>query len=416
MLVETPRVDIRPETTEMTVLAGGSAEQQINLVNLTVLPDEFELRVEELPESWYSFSHNRVNLFPNWSDAIKLKIEVSAKVQPNIYTGRVVAVSRTQPNLRTEFPLTIRVLAPLKVDVRLDPRRNSGFKADYNLILRNRSQCDGLMTLSLADNEFCLPHFSQTQVRLAAGKTQTVTLRVGLRPKTPPDQQTLAQNFQVRVQPQWYMNQGIVTTPDATIEGSYTHTSRWGFLGRHPKLITFLVVLLILILIFRLLVWLISTLLLGAMDGNVHFAGQAVTPLRVEQNDFDNTIKSDSPLGAINAQLSAEVEFDETAAWPVVIKLHVFSLPPMTMDGKIIVQNNQLVFVPRDKGQPGSFPWLFMPPTDVVKHLNDKFQAWLNTQSNRPQLQCTRVEGNTLYINLTSGGTSSSSSGQCLPQ
>lgn len=408
MLVETPRVDIRPETTEMTVLAGGSAEQQISLVNLTVLPDEFELRVEELPSSWYSFSSDRVNLFPNWSDAVKLKIDIAAKVQPNIYTGRILAVSRTQPNLRAEFPLTIRVLAPLRVDARLDPSHNSGHKADYNLILRNRSQTDSLLTLSLVNNEFCVPHFAKTQVRIPAGKSETVELNVGMRPKTPADQKSLPQDFTIKVQPQWFINQNMVTTPDVEVEGSYTHTSRWAFVTRHPKLVAFLVVLLIILLVFRLLVWLISTILLSAMDGNIHYTTPPVSPLRVEQNSFNAAILQDSPLAVINGQLFAEVEFNELEEWPVTIKLHFFSLPPFTMKGKVVVVNGQLKFVPQDKGQPGSFPWLFMPPTDVVDHINGKLQSWLNSQSNRPSLDCARVEGNTLYINLTSSGASSS--------
>lgn len=406
MLLETPKVDLRPQTTQMTVLAGGSAEQLINVINMTVLPDDFDIRMEGLPEGWYSFDRTSVNLFPNWSDAVKLRLDLSVKVRPNLYVGRVTVASRSQPMLRSEFRLEIKVLAPLKFDARLDPTKAKGYKADYGLIIRNRSMCDGLMTLQLINNEFCEAHFAQEQVRVPAGQSEVVKMQVTLRPKVPDDQARVPQSFEVQIQPQWLVEQQTVTTPAELLEGEYLHTSRWDFILRNPKLFIILGIFLAIALLWSILIVpAIRTFLLTKIDVYPAYQGTSLGQIRVEQNEFSQAINNNNPFGLVAA---VKIEFEEKPIQEqlekgaeVKIYLIYTRFMPLTIhtDGYIKIVNGKMTFTPKNKGEDTSFPWFFMPPKEVINKFNTKIYNWLNTQPAKPRLTGSpHIEGNTLYL------------------
>jgi|GEM_PF-1976091 len=406
VMSDTPRVEIAAQTTTMIVLAGESAEQELTLVNLTPLPDDFELSVEGLPSGWYSFSRDSVNLFPNWSDTVRFKIIISPKVRPNQYIGKIVVTSKTQPNVRGEFRVEIEVLSPLKVQARLDPRKASGHKANYKLILRNRSMTEGVMNLQLTrESPWCVGEFFPPQIRLLAGKNEEVRLTVRLNNKTPSDQKVQTQNFEVQILPTWLVGQTPVNSPSVLIDGEYIPQSRWVFIQRHPFFTIFGTLFVILVVVWQLFLFnnIQSGLLL--VTERVDYKGR-VDPragIRVEQNAFSRTAQAANPLNSI---VPVEVRFIEptqkTEIWLRFLWIDA------TMSGVIDVDSvtGNLFFKPDNPNQASTFPWFFAPPDRMVnENLNKKLKDWLKNrqqtgQSVNLRATDTYIEGNTLFIRV----------------
>jgi uncharacterized membrane protein len=389
-------IQVTLETDRMSVVAGSADEQQIKLMNMTSLPDDFDLAIEGLPANWYSFSAASLNLFPNWMESIQLKIELSPKVRPNSYTGKLIVTSRNQPGVRTEARLTVEVLAPLKVEARVQPNKAKGFKASYDLILRNRSMSEGLMTLELSpETQFCQATFQPPQVLLPAGQSKIVKMKVNLRPKTPGEQAQQIQPFEVAIKPQWRIGPEIVNTPEVTAGAEYIHESRWAFIGRHPWLFGLATLLLIVILLWS---WLIlpaiRTGLISSVD-RFDFSGAAGKSIRVEQSDFTGKVQSQVPL--IGSFVQLEVRFTEQDQKATVYMRSFFLSADLKGSLQINPKGN-LIFVADKPGQPTSFPWTFAPPTQVVDKINTRLRTWLGPQN--LGMDKAEIEGNTLFIRL----------------
>lgn len=401
---EVARVQITLEKPHMTIVAGDSASQQIFMMNLTSLPDNFQLTIEGLPENWFSFANATLNLFPNWNEHTEVTINISDKVKPDLYRGRIVASALAQAGIKAVMPIEIEVLAPLVVQARLQPQRGKGFKADYELLLRNRSMSEGLMTLQwAASNEFSVAQFTPPQVMIAPGQMQTIKLQVQLRKKTPSDQARQAQPFHVLVQPQWTVAQQPVVTAPVTVEGEYNHQSRWVFIQRHPVLFTFLSILLAVVLLWNLVVlqFIQNTLLLITTD-KVVYSQVASKVIMVDQRGFNQQITQANPL---SVPFPTDVRFIELpqkdSKGVVEVRIQAFVLT-RTLQGTMQVNqlSGDLVFVASNPQQLKSFPWLFLPPDKVVEKLNIKLKAWLKKQNPPQRLDDVYIEGNTLFLKI----------------
>ncbi len=394
-MLDLSTIELRPETPSITVLAGESTSQRISLFNFSSMPDNFDLTMEGLPTSWFNFSSTNLSLFPNWSEAVTLTIEIPVKVRPNQYYGRIVATSRSQAGIRTVFELQIDVLAPLKAEARLQPRRANGFKASYNLIVRNRSQCEGIMTMQLSDaNPYCQAQFSPSVVRLGPGRSMIVPLKVQLRHKTPQDQAMQAQDFEIQVQPQWVVNGQLVDTTDLLVEGQYVSKSRWSFIGRHPRIFVALLGFLLLALLIWAFVLPSFNGLVGLVVGQINFPETNPRLIQIEQNALNERVKNN--LGGLKSFTTVEIGFDENPQQNVNIKVTNVS-PESNLDGRLYIDQNGNIAL-ENKRKTGIL-WFFVPSEQIMVALNTPFRAERLKKNLKPEKLY--VEGNTLYIKLT---------------
>lgn len=399
------RVQVQLGMPRMTIVAGESAEQKITLTNLTNLPDDFKLSVEGLPTGWFSFSRDSVNMFPNWSEAVDFKVTISTKVRPDQYVGRLIAYSLTQPAVRTEVRLEILVLAQLKVEARLQPHRAKGYRANYELFIRNRSQCQGLLSLQMSPGtEFCVGQFVPSQVAIPAGQGATVKVAVQLKPKTPAEQAQQQQPFEILVQPEFMVENTPIKTAELLVEGQYIHESRWAIIGRYPRLFVGLAVLLVVVLLWNLIIWSINSTVLELIDRQFkpRDSVAARSPLRYEQAAYTQVIQTRyNPFKDM-----AEVKvffYEETPTDKQVVKLQItlFGLFLNELEGKLSVNDNgELVFKSIKEGQTNSFPWTFAPPDQIVARLNKDLRIWLSRPGSNKRLDKPIIEGNTLYLTL----------------
>jgi hypothetical protein len=398
MTVETSRLELRLDTPKMTVLAGDSTQQTLSLVNMTALPDNFDLSIEGLPAGWYSFSNPNVNLFPNWSGAVGFKVEISPKIRPNVYTGKIIATSRSQPGVNTKIEIQIEVLAPLKLEARLQPRRASGYQANYNLILRNRSTCEGELSLQLSQaNPYCLAQFNPPRLRIGPRQSQNAKLKVRLASKTPKDQAAQLQTFEIQVLSSWYVNQQLVNMPPLLVEGEYQSQSRWMFVKRHPLLFGLVFGLLALVIIWFVLQLLISNAVVAVADQTPQTVPPAVTSLRYEQKEFTDKLQSYIPLVIF---VRPKVEFSEQSndVGVTTVSFNFLSFN-LSLKGQVKVDPAKgLVFVAENRSKLSQFPWNFLPVDRVVAALGKRIGGAAKTQN--LALDRAEVEGNTLFIRL----------------
>ncbi|MEI7555272.1 hypothetical protein [Candidatus Chlorohelix sp.] len=400
------RLELKPQTTRMTVLAGANAEQIIKLSNQTGLIDDFDFSLVGLPTSWFSFSRETLKLLPNWEESITFKIEVSANVRPNLYSGKIVTTARSQPGIRTELLIEVDVLAPLKVDARLQPHRSKGFKANYTLLLRNRSMSPGKMSLQLTDSyQYCVARFSPPQIEVMPGTSQAIKVQVQLKPKTPRDEAQQPQQFEIMVEPNWTVAGAPVITEGITVEGEYIHQSRWSFITRHPLLSLFCFLFLLIAILWSFLILPAIQELFILNADRINLNDQPRSPLRIEQKSFSDRLQNDiNPLAAFTR---ISVTFSE-AEQKVKITLWGMGIVSADMTGKVEVdqKTGSLFFTADDKNQPDSFPWFLIPmdrkstTNKVMNKINQKLKNWLiNTQQRVSKVE---IEGGTLYLTLRS--------------
>ncbi len=424
---DAPRLEVNAESTTMIVLAGESAEQDISIINLSTVPDDFDITMEGLPSGWFAFSKQSVNLFPNWSDTVRLRVTISPKVRPNQYIGRVVVTSRSQPNVKSEVRLEIEVLSPLKVQARVDPHKGRGFKANYRMILRNRSMTEGIMNYALtADNPWCVAEFNPPQIRIPAGRTEIVKVKIGLRRNTPVDQKLQTQTWEAAIQPTWLVGDAQVVSPAVLVDADYTHESRWGWFQRNPIKSILIALIIILVAAWQLLIFPSIQSGLLAITLRVDYTGPVRSFIRVEQGAFTRTSQAANPVNGIveigfkfkesptvkrdafGQRIASNDPNDLTDHGTVETELRWWFISVKT-EGKLRVDKDtaDLLYVPAEPDELNRFPWFFMPPDQLIKTpngrplktgLSDKIKDWLKPQ--RLRMVDTYIEGNTIYITV----------------
>lgn len=399
-------VEIKPATDRMIIVAGQIVEQEITIVNMTALPDNFDLVLEGLPQGWYSFSSPSVNLFPNWSESVKLRIEVSDKVRPRQYFGRITVTSRTQPGIRAEIRVGVEVLAPLKLDARLQPHIGRGFKARYNLQLRNRSMCDVQLSMGLFhEDEYRLPTIAVTlandQVRIPAGRTEIVKLKMQLAPKVPREEAYHLQRFSLYIKPKWFVGQATIDTEDQLVNGDYQFESRYILIQRHPWVVGSILAGILAIILWTVLILPAIQNGLLLITENINLQSTARRYLKVEKSSFSRTIQE--TYNPVRWLVEPEIEFLEAPQTvEVKIKGSLFPFPPVSIAGHIVVDPivGNVTFVAEDPEELKTFPWIFCPPDKVMQKINIKVRRWLANQNPRQQIVLAEIEGNTLFLRL----------------
>ena len=341
-------------------------------------------------------------MLPNWAETVTFKVEVPPKAKANHYSGQIAVTARSQLAIRAKAGLELEVLTPLELNAYLRPHRATGFKANYRLILRNRTVCNSFVTLGLDNsNPFCAAHFSSNRVNVMAGQAQVVRFQLRLQPKAPPDQAEQSQAFAVAIQPEWQVGGSSVLTPGTplSVAGEYIPQPRLAFTWakKHPRLFILLAILLAIALLWSfVIVPLVREGLLTGTAQKVVFQGPATNPLRFEQNSFNQTLQAAyNPLGPLAQMQLSFTEPHQTVA----IKLTSWFFST-TLMGHLSVSptSGDLVFQADDPKQLNTFPWFFLPPDQLAQRLSPKLKTWLARQSQR--LDKAEIEGNTLFLRL----------------
>ncbi len=399
--ISTP-VEIRLQNSAVTIVAGDTIEQELTIFNNTSQPDTFELSIAGLPAGWYSFLSNQIVIFPNQSSTVKLRLQVSAKVNPNIHAARIVVTAQGQPHAVAEARIEVNVLAPLKAEARLQPHRAKGYRANYALIVRNRSMCDGFFHLSLPpNNHFCQGTFLPAIVRIAPQKSATTRLKVQMRPNAPDDQAGQLQKFEVLVQPQWQVEQYTVNGEPLLVEGEYLPESRWNLLLRHPLLFGFVFAFLIFAILWSFLIFPFIRDTLVARTDQLITDQLLATPsnsIRLEQKSVSDDLQN--MVNPLNKFVNIKVDFQEQEQQRVTLTLEttIFSnrITLGSITGHIIPRNGNLTFESNKLNQQNEFPWFFFPPDRVVQRMSEKINAKLKGQGQ--QIEKAEIEGNTLFL------------------
>lgn len=381
----------------VTIIAGESVEQQFSLTNLTPTPGTFQFAVEGFPATWCHFMSLSSSLYTNQSDLITFRLEIPAKTRPERYFGYIVVSERNQSGLRTKAPIEIAVLAPLKLEAHLRPHRASGFKASYDLLLRNTSMCDTQVKLALLENNsYCQAEFTPGELVIPKGQRAISKIKVGLRSKTPEDIANQFQKFNIEIQPQWIINNTARATPATSITGEYKHNSRWAFVERNRRLLFLILLPFALWLAFLLIGFLARLWLIGTAELNANYTGVAASAIWVDQNRFTDKLQVHNPLSSVS---QVQVRFREPDQ-KVEINLKIWWFTSARLEGRLLVDSSKgnLIFQADDPNQPGSFPWFLLPPDELVQRLNIKLKRWLIPQ--RQRMFDSRIEGNTVFIRV----------------
>jgi hypothetical protein len=395
MVLERTRIEIYASAQKLTLVAGEEGSLALTFYNRTPLPDDFEFSVIGLPANWCTFSKASSNLMPNWKDEVNLVINLGAKVKPDIYHGAVVITAKNQPAVRAEVPVTVEVLAPLVLAHRLQPHRVKAYKANYELILRNRSMSECFVTMAMGtSNPFCEGKFNPPNIRVSPSQSVVVNLEVSLAGKVPKDQKEQIQSFEVELEPQWLVNGVLNPTPTETVEGEYLYNSPLSFFSRNAKLFINLFIILLLVILWFVLLPLIQ-------DGMATIATDKIQvpaplPARVlfiEQKTVSDGVQNNNPLGAF---LKLEVRFNEQTQKASILAKFLFFGDPIPGRVDVDQTSGRLVFIADNPGQLNSFPLFLLPPNKLLEKISLKLKRPLLDQNLR--LDKTRIEGTTLYI------------------
>src|SRR5438128_175785 len=118
--IDIARIEMRLQAPSVHLTADAITEQPVTLVNLTPLPDFFYLAVSGMAANWASLDKESVNLFPNWSDIINLKVIVPAAIPAGSYLLEISASSHTQENLSASITLEL-IIGPAPAEPVLAP-------------------------------------------------------------------------------------------------------------------------------------------------------------------------------------------------------------------------------------------------------------------------------------------------------
>jgi hypothetical protein len=395
MVLERTRIETYLSNSRLTLVAGEEGSLAFTFYNRTQLPDDFEFSVIGLPANWCTFSKTSTNLMPNWKDEVTLTINLGAKVKPDIYQGSVVVTAKNQPAVRAEMPLTVEVLAPLVLAHRLQPHRIKAYKANYELILRNRSMSECFVNMAMgSSNPFCEGKFNPPNVRVPPGQSALVKAEISLAGKVPKDQKEQIQTFEIELEPQWLVNGALNPTPTETVEGEYLYNSPLSFFSRNSKLLINLFIILLLVTLWFLLLPLIQDGMATIVTNNIAVPNPLPSrTLFIEQKTITESAQNGNPLAAF---LKLEIRFDEKSQKAFLLAKFLFFGDPIPGKVEVDQVTGRLIFTADKPDQLNSFPLFLVPPNKVLEKISLKLRRPLLDQNLR--LDRTRVEGTTLYI------------------
>jgi len=172
--------------------------------NQSGIVDTYELRVEGLPEGWWSIFPDAVHLVPYGSGgAYEQEVEVhlhpprTAEAEARDWDLRVTARSRARGEDVVGAPLTLRIEPYQDTSTQVRPERAGGRRrADFDVAVENRANAPVLVALEGTDPDGALRFgFDRPPQEVPAGQTVQTRMRV-----SPPRQIWLGRPTEHRLQ------------------------------------------------------------------------------------------------------------------------------------------------------------------------------------------------------------------------
>ncbi len=155
--------------------------------NQSGIVDNYELRVEGLPEGWWTIEPATVYLVPFGSPGA-YEQEVEVRLHPprtpeavaRVWEPSVVARSKANGQDAAAAPLTVAILPYTETAMRVRPERAKGRRrADFTVDVENRANAPALVALEGSDPDGELRFaFDRPPAEIAPGQTVRTTMRV----------------------------------------------------------------------------------------------------------------------------------------------------------------------------------------------------------------------------------------------
>jgi beta-lactam-binding protein with PASTA domain len=177
---------------DLDVVPGERARVLALIRNQSGIVDNYELRLEGLPDGWWSVNPDTVYLVPFGTDgAYEQEVELqihpprAPEAEAKTWPLRLVAYSRAQQRDATEAPLELTIEPYTETATSVRPQRRSGRrKADFDVEVSNNANAPVLVALEGSDQEGTMRFgFNRPPQEVRPGDSVTTTMRV--RPSKP---------------------------------------------------------------------------------------------------------------------------------------------------------------------------------------------------------------------------------------
>jgi beta-lactam-binding protein with PASTA domain len=166
----------------------GQRERVLALVrNQSGIVDNYQLRVEGLPDDWWSIFPDTVYLVPfGSSGTYEQEIEIhlhpprSSEAEARLWDLRVTAHSKANDREAVSVPLTLGIEPYVETGMKIRPERKKGRrKADYTVDISNKANAATVVALEGADPDGELQFgFDRPPSEVKPGDTVQTTMRV----------------------------------------------------------------------------------------------------------------------------------------------------------------------------------------------------------------------------------------------
>ena len=213
------QVGLTPDTLH-TAADGNPVKATILVRNMSAVVDQYVIELDGLPPEWYSAPGTSRALFPQDQEEAKLVLHVpkNSGVTAGSHPFTVSAVSRADPTQRTRAKAMLQVEAVVPIQVDLSPRKMTGRKGRYTVIVRNGGNTNLDLDLEARDaDDACRYTFKPSMPQLGAGRQ--ISVRLAVRPeRSGLIGQPKQFDFEVTARP----SQGEAKT----VQGQLVHTPR----------------------------------------------------------------------------------------------------------------------------------------------------------------------------------------------
>ncbi len=172
----------------VSVLPGTAVTVLATVRNQGTIVDQFDLRVEGLPDAWWSLSAETVYLNP-WGSAGDCEQTVQVHLHPPMVSEAearawpltVVARSRSLGTDAAAEPVALTILPYRSTVMDVRPERRRGRRrADFDVTVANHGNCPALIDVGAQDNAARCPiAVTPKRMTLPVGATASMTVRAG---------------------------------------------------------------------------------------------------------------------------------------------------------------------------------------------------------------------------------------------
>jgi len=178
------KINVTLSPDRVQVNPGESVETTVTIKNASDVVEAYSIAVEGIDPSWCSLSVSSLNLFPSDQEQVKLTIQPpkASSSKAGAYNAIVKVASGRDHTIQTTAPLTVEVGRFLLFDLDLSPKKASGRKGSYKVIITNTGNVPTTYTLAGDDpEEICRFDFKHDTVVIEPGATAEVPLVVNPR-------------------------------------------------------------------------------------------------------------------------------------------------------------------------------------------------------------------------------------------